>query len=72
MPIESTTALRDVLHAHGLMYLQTGNCFDTDSWTRYGPRLLARGEADRASSRSCHAAPPTLVKNGSATSGETP
>ena len=37
MPIDSTNALLDVLHNHGMMYLQTGNCFDTGSWTRYGP-----------------------------------
>jgi hypothetical protein len=37
MPIGPTNALLDVLHNHGLMYLQTGNCFDTGSWTRYGP-----------------------------------
>ena len=36
MPIGPTTALLDVLHGHGLMYLQTGNCFDAGSWTRYG------------------------------------
>ncbi len=36
MPIESTTALLDVLHVHGLMYLQTGNCFADGSWTRFG------------------------------------
>src|SRR5262245_43656831 len=34
MPIGATRALLDVLHGHGLMYLQTGNCFDTGSWTR--------------------------------------
>ena len=37
MPIGPTNALLDVLHDHGMMYLQTGNCFDTGSWTRYGP-----------------------------------
>ena len=37
MPIGPTNALLDVLHNHGMMYLQTGNCFDTGSWTRYGP-----------------------------------
>jgi hypothetical protein len=37
MPIAPTDALLDVLHDHGMMYLQTGNCFDTGSWTRYGP-----------------------------------
>jgi hypothetical protein len=37
MPIAQTTALLDVLHNHGLMYLATGNCFDTGGWTRYGP-----------------------------------
>src|ERR1051326_2646233 len=37
MPIDATNALLDTLNAHGLMYLQTGNCFDTGSWTRYGP-----------------------------------
>jgi hypothetical protein len=37
MPIAPTNALLDVLHDHGMMYLQTGNCFDTGSWTRYGP-----------------------------------
>jgi Divergent InlB B-repeat domain len=37
MPIDSTNALLDVLHSHGLMFLQTGNCFDDGSWTRYGP-----------------------------------
>src|SRR5262245_30566289 len=36
MPIGATNALLDVLNNHGLMYLQTGNCFDTGSWTRYG------------------------------------
>src|SRR5687767_11835329 len=36
MPITQTNALLDVLHNHGMMYLQTGNCFDTGSWTRYG------------------------------------
>jgi hypothetical protein len=36
MPIGPTNALLDVLHNHGMMYLQTGNCFDTGSWTRYG------------------------------------
>jgi len=36
MPISPTNALLDVLNNHGLMYLQTGNCFDTGSWTRYG------------------------------------
>src|SRR6266849_344563 len=36
MPIGPTGALLDVLQNHGLMYLQTGNCFDTGSWTRYG------------------------------------
>jgi hypothetical protein len=34
MPIAPTTALLDVLHDHGMMYLQTGNCFDTGSWMR--------------------------------------
>ncbi|MGH9660567.1 MAG: hypothetical protein ACRD96_18605, partial [Bryobacteraceae bacterium] len=37
MPIGPTNSLLDVLHDHGMMYLQTGNCFDTGSWTRYGP-----------------------------------
>jgi hypothetical protein len=37
MPIAPTNALLDVLHEHGMMYLQTGNCYDTGSWTRYGP-----------------------------------
>ena len=37
MPIGPTNALLDVLHNHGMMYLQTGNCFDTGGWTRYGP-----------------------------------
>jgi hypothetical protein len=37
MPIAPTNALLDVLHNHGLMYLQTGNCFADGSWTRYGP-----------------------------------
>jgi hypothetical protein len=36
MPIGPTNALLDVLHDHGMMYLQTGNCFETGSWTRYG------------------------------------
>jgi hypothetical protein len=36
MPIGPTTALLDVLQNHGLMYLQTGNCFDTGGWQRYG------------------------------------
>ena len=34
MPIAPTNALLDVLQDHGMMYLQTGNCFDTGSWTR--------------------------------------
>jgi hypothetical protein len=37
MPIAPTTSLLDVLHTHGMMYLQTGNCFADGSWTRYGP-----------------------------------
>ena len=37
MPIDSTNALLDVLDDHGMMYLQTGNCHDTGSWTRDGP-----------------------------------
>ena len=37
MPFDSTEALLDVLHNHGMMYLQTGNCFADGSWTRYGP-----------------------------------
>ena len=37
MPIGPTNALLDVLHNHGMMYLQTGNCFDTGGWQRYGP-----------------------------------
>jgi len=37
MPIDSTDALLDVLNDHGMMYLQTGNCFDTGSWQRMGP-----------------------------------
>jgi hypothetical protein len=37
MPIGPTNALLDVLHDHGMMYLQTGNCFADGSWTRYGP-----------------------------------
>jgi hypothetical protein len=37
MPIGPTNALLDVLKNHGMMYLQTGNCFDAGSWTRYGP-----------------------------------
>ena len=37
MPIAPTNALLDVLHNHGMMYLQTGNCFDDGSWERYGP-----------------------------------
>jgi hypothetical protein len=36
MPIDPTNALLDVLHNHGMMYLQTGNCFDTGGWQRYG------------------------------------
>jgi hypothetical protein len=36
MPIGPTNALLDVLNNHGMMYLQTGNCFDAGSWTRYG------------------------------------
>jgi hypothetical protein len=36
MPIGPTNALLDVLNNHGMMYLQTGNCFDDGSWTRYG------------------------------------
>jgi hypothetical protein len=36
MPIGPTNALLDVLANHGMMYLQTGNCFDTGGWTRYG------------------------------------
>src|SRR5688572_14597364 len=31
MPIAQTTAMLDVLHQHGLMYLQTGNCFEDGS-----------------------------------------
>src|SRR5262245_5443591 len=37
MPIGPTNALLDVLNNHGMMYLQTGNCFSDGSWTRYGP-----------------------------------
>jgi hypothetical protein len=37
MPIDSTDALLDVLQTHGLMYLQTGNCSSSGSWTRMGP-----------------------------------
>jgi hypothetical protein len=37
MPIGPTNALLDVLQTHGMMYLQTGNCFADGSWTRYGP-----------------------------------
>src|SRR5438552_6529394 len=36
MPIGPTNALLDVLANHGMMYLQTGNCFDTGGWQRYG------------------------------------
>ena len=36
MPIGPTNALLDVLNNHGMMYLQTGNCFEDGSWTRYG------------------------------------
>ena len=31
-------ALMDVLWKRRIMYLQTGNCFEKGSWTRYGPR----------------------------------
>ena len=37
MPIDQTNILLDVLQSHGMMYLQTGNCFADGSWTRYGP-----------------------------------
>ncbi len=37
MPIDATKALLDVLQSHGMMYLQTGNCFGSGSWLRYGP-----------------------------------
>src|SRR5712691_2302888 len=37
MPIDSTNALLDVLNTHGMMYLQTGNCAGSGSWTRFGP-----------------------------------
>jgi hypothetical protein len=37
MPISQTNALLDVLQTHGMMYIQTGNCFEDGSWTRYGP-----------------------------------
>ncbi len=36
MPITATNALLDTLQTHGLMYLQTGNCFASGSWLRYG------------------------------------
>jgi hypothetical protein len=36
MNIASTNALLDVLQSHGMMYMQTGNCFEDGSWTRYG------------------------------------
>jgi len=36
MPITATNALLDTLQNHGLMYLQTGNCFASGSWLRYG------------------------------------
>ena len=34
MPIDATIALLNVLQNHGLMYLQTGNCFEDKSWLR--------------------------------------
>jgi hypothetical protein len=37
MPIAPTNALLDVLQSHGMMYLQTGNCFADGSWMRFGP-----------------------------------
>src|SRR5262249_39542267 len=36
MPIAQTQSLLGVLQNHGMMYLQTGNCFADGSWTRYG------------------------------------
>jgi hypothetical protein len=41
MPIDATNALLDVLNTHGLMYLQTGNCSGTGSWTRNGPGFFS-------------------------------
>ena len=34
-------ALMDVLWKRRIMYLQTGNCYEKGSWTRYGPRSFA-------------------------------
>jgi hypothetical protein len=35
--IPSVHALMDTLWKRRIMYLQTGNCFEKGSWTRYGP-----------------------------------
>lgn len=35
--IPSVHALMDTLWKRKIMYLQTGNCFEKGSWTRYGP-----------------------------------
>jgi hypothetical protein len=36
--IPSVHALMDTLWKRRIMYLQTGNCFEKGSWTRYGPK----------------------------------
>jgi hypothetical protein len=39
--IQSVHALMDVLWKRKIVYLQTGNCFEKGSWTRYGPGSFA-------------------------------
>jgi hypothetical protein len=36
--LASVYALMDTLWKRRIMYLQTGNCFEKGSWTRYGPK----------------------------------
>ena len=38
VPIAQTRVLLDVLHRHGIMYLQTGNCFEKGGWRRCAPQ----------------------------------
>jgi hypothetical protein len=40
-PAPAVHALMDVLWKRRIMYLQTGNCYEEGSWTRYGPRSFA-------------------------------
>jgi hypothetical protein len=44
--IPSVHALMDTLWKRRIMYLQTGNCFEKGSWTRYGPKSFGIMDED--------------------------